>query len=51
MEVGEVFLRGFDELKKKNKLVADVRGFGLFLGIELINSEGKPAKEEAYAVR
>ena len=51
LQVGGVFLRGFDELKKKNKLVADVRGFGLFLGIELINSDGKPAKEEAYEVR
>ncbi|CBY33432.1 unnamed protein product [Oikopleura dioica] len=51
LEVGEVFLRGFDELKRKNKLVADVRGFGLFLGIELIKSDGNPAKEEAYSVR
>ncbi|CAG5110497.1 Oidioi.mRNA.OKI2018_I69.chr2.g4896.t1.cds [Oikopleura dioica] len=51
LEVGEVFLRGFEDLKQKNDIIADVRGFGLFLGIELINSEGLPAMEEAYFVR
>jgi 4-aminobutyrate aminotransferase len=37
------------ELRQRHPLVADVRGIGLLLGIELAR-EGKPARQEAEAV-
>ena len=37
------------ELQQRHALVADVRGIGLLLGIELAN-DGKPARREAEQV-
>ena len=46
---GEYFLRTLRELAARHTLIGDVRGIGLFLGIELVR-EGQPAAEEASAL-
>lgn len=35
-EVGSVLLRGLDAMKLKYKFIGDVRGTGLFIGIDLV---------------
>jgi len=47
-EVGEHALKLLEELKERRKLVGDVRGKGLMLGIELVKDKEskKPAREE-----
>ena len=34
--MGELFIDGLNKLKKQHKLIGDIRGKGLFLGIELV---------------
>ena len=34
--MGELFIQGFNELKEQYQIIGDVRGKGLFLGIELV---------------
>ena len=34
-------------LSERHRLVGDVRGIGLLLGVELVSSDGRPASEEA----
>ncbi len=48
-ETGQYFKRGLEALKERHEIVGDVRGEGLFLGMELVKSrKGKePAKEAA----
>ena len=47
--MGNLFIEGLTELKKRHKLIGDVRGKGLFLGIELVkdHSSLEPASKEA----
>lgn len=47
-ETGEYALKLLEELKERRKLVGDVRGKGLMIGIELVKDEvsKKPAREE-----
>lgn len=47
--VGERMLRGLDELAARYEIVGDVRGKGLFLGVELVSDRGtrEPATREA----
>lgn len=47
--MGDLFIEGLTELKKRHKLIGDVRGKGLFLGIELVkdHSSLEPASKEA----
>ena len=49
LEVGRHFRRGLEALKDKHRLVGDVRGLGLFLGVEFVRDRERrePAGEEA----
>ena len=48
-DMGTLFLDGLERLKKRHPLVGDVRGRGLFLGIELVRDHATlgPASDEA----
>jgi alanine-glyoxylate transaminase/(R)-3-amino-2-methylpropionate-pyruvate transaminase len=52
LNIGNKILAGLNELKEKYKLIGDVRGKGLLLGIELVkNRQSKePAREEGAQV-
>lgn len=47
--LGDVFINGLNNLKKRHSLIGDVRGRGLFLGFELILNHNtlEPAPNEA----
>jgi 4-aminobutyrate aminotransferase-like enzyme len=47
--LGAVMLDGMRELGARHGIVADVRGAGLFLGVELARGPGRPAAAEATA--
>jgi len=51
-ELGEQFLEGFREMAPHHRLIGDVRGLGLFLGVELVRDHStlEPADTEASAV-
>jgi 4-aminobutyrate aminotransferase-like enzyme len=49
LEVGERLLNGLRELQQRYEIMADVRGSGLFLGVELVR-DGQPATNEAKRV-
>ena len=46
--LGKVLVEGFNEMKKIWDLIGDVRGIGLFIGVELVKDRGglEPAREE-----
>ncbi len=48
--VGAHALERLRELKKRVRIVGDVRGLGLLLGVELVKESGEPAVEEAEKV-
>jgi 4-aminobutyrate aminotransferase-like enzyme/Ser/Thr protein kinase RdoA (MazF antagonist) len=50
--VGNYFLDRLNEIKKKYQLIGDVRGLGLFIGVELVRNRSTldPATEEASYV-
>ncbi len=52
LEVGRKLLSGFDQLKDKYPLIGDVRGAGLFIGIELVKDHEslEPAASEATQI-
>ena len=43
--VGDFLISGLRELKKKFKFLGDVRGMGLFIGVEIIRHDGSEATE------
>ena len=49
LKVGERLLSGLRELQRRHEIIADVRGSGLFLGVELVH-DGTPATEEAKRI-
>ena len=49
LKVGERLLRGLRELQQRHEIIADVRGSGLFIGVELVR-DGKPASLEAARI-
>ena len=49
LQVGERLLYGLRELQQRHEIIADVRGSGLFLGVELIRNN-QPATGEAKRV-
>ncbi|MEE4270371.1 MAG: aminotransferase class III-fold pyridoxal phosphate-dependent enzyme [Thermoanaerobaculales bacterium] len=50
--LGEQFLAGFREMQPRHRLIGDIRGLGLFLGVELVRDHDslEPADTEATAV-
>ncbi len=48
--LGAQAMRRMRALAERHPLVGDVRGVGLLLGIELVRSDGSPAREEAERV-
>ncbi|NXC42085.1 AT2L2 lyase, partial [Penelope pileata] len=49
MEVGDLLMKLLNEQKSKHPLIGDVRGSGLFIGVDLIKDQAErtPATEEA----
>lgn len=49
LEVGNYLLNGLQQLKEKHALIGDIRGLGLFIGIELVRGHEslEPADREA----
>jgi alanine-glyoxylate transaminase/(R)-3-amino-2-methylpropionate-pyruvate transaminase len=52
LNIGNKILAGLNELKEKYKLIGDVRGKGLLLGVELVKDRQskEPASEECAQV-
>jgi len=49
---GKLLIGKLEELKRKYRIIGDVRGKGLMIGIELVKDKEKtPAADEAVAVR
>ena len=48
--IGEYFKGELNKLSNKFKIIGDIRGQGLFLGIEFVNSEMNPLKEETIYI-
>jgi 4-aminobutyrate aminotransferase len=47
---GGELIAGLKALQKKHAVIGDVRGKGLMVGIEMINSDGSPSKEKAKRI-
>jgi len=49
LAVGEQLLKGLRGLQQHHEIIGDVRGSGLFLGVELIR-DNEPATKEAHRI-
>ncbi|HZM98377.1 MAG TPA: aminotransferase class III-fold pyridoxal phosphate-dependent enzyme, partial [Pyrinomonadaceae bacterium] len=50
LQVGEHLLSGLRDLQQRHEIIRDVRGSGLFLGVELVRDTGDPATAEANRI-
>lgn len=50
-EVGDYLKQGFRRLQKHHHEIDEVRGSGLFLGVELVDAHGEPHKQLAYWIK
>jgi 4-aminobutyrate aminotransferase len=50
VEIGEFIQNRFNEAQKEMATIGDVRGKGLMVGVELVNSDGTPAVEIIKAI-
>ena len=52
LHIGQILIREFKELQRKHSLIGDVRGSGLFLGLDLVRSQEtrEPAESQASYV-
>lgn len=52
LHVGQEVMDGFNDIAKKNNMIKDVRGSGLFIGVELISKDqpSVPATKEARKI-
>ena len=50
-KVGNYILHGLHKLKKEFPVMSDVRGHGLFVGVELLDENSKPNETLAYHIR
>ncbi len=48
IEMGAYLMNGAREMAKRHDIIGDVRGSGLFIGIELMRDENTPATVEAF---
>ena len=50
LKIGERLLKGLRELQQHHEIIGDVRGSGLFLGVELVRDSSIPATQEAARI-
>ena len=50
LEIGERLLKGLRDLQQRHAIIADVRGSGFFLGVELLRDSRIPATQEAARI-
>jgi 4-aminobutyrate aminotransferase-like enzyme len=52
LRIGERLLKGLRELQPRHEIIGDIRGSGLFLGVELVRDRDSliPATQEAHRV-
>ncbi len=50
LEIGERLLKGLRDLQQRHAIIADVRGSGFFLGVELLRDARIPATQEAARI-
>lgn len=48
--VGQRAVERLNEMRTRHRLIGDVRGVGLLIGVELVNEDGSPAVDAADAV-
>ena len=52
LKVGNYILNGIEKLRKQYpEMISDIRGYGLFIGIEMLTSDGVPNSHDAYRIR
>ena len=52
LKVGNHILEGVRKLRKEfPEMISDIRGYGLFIGIEMLTSDGLPNSHDAYRIR
>jgi 4-aminobutyrate aminotransferase-like enzyme len=50
LEVGEQLINGLRSLQQRYKIIGEVRGSGLFIGVELVRNQQAPATAEANRI-